>query len=179
MPRRRLPNCLTGDEPDRLLAAAKKPRDRLLMLCGLLLGLRVSELVGRRVEDLDLDQAVCQCRRGKGDKDRAVPIPARLLPELRTWLAGRRDGWLFPGVGCSGHLSVRAAQLLVQGAARRAGIARRVTPHRLRHSYAVRLLRTGADIMEIKELLGHSSVSTTQVYLSADAERMRAAVDRL
>jgi integrase len=93
---RRLPSCLRGDEPDRLLAAAPTRRDRLLIGCGLLLGLRVAELVGLRVEALDLARGVCMVWRGKGDKDRAVPIPARLLPELAAWLDGRTGGWLFP-----------------------------------------------------------------------------------
>lgn len=179
MARRRLPSSLRGDEPDRLLHQSAGPRDRLLYQCGLYLGLRVSELVGLAVEDIDLSRGVCTVRHGKGDKDRAVPIPAKLLPELRAWIGERQTGWLFPSPRGAGHLSARAVQVSIRKAAQRAGIARHVTPHKLRHSYATNLLRRGADIVEIKELLGHSSIATTQVYLSADPERLRDAVDRL
>ncbi len=175
-----LPVSLRGDEPDRLLGSARTPRDRLLYLCGLLLGLRVSELVGLRVEDLDLDGGTCTVRHGKGDRDRALPIPARLLPELRSWIGTRRDGWVFPSPRSkTGHLSARAVQLSIRAAAARAGISRHTTPHKLRHSYATRLLQRGADIIEVRDLLGHSSVSTTQIYLSSEPERLRSAVDRL
>ncbi len=175
---KRLPHSLRGDEPDRLLVATRGPRDRLLVLFGLYLGLRCAEIVCRRVEDLDLAGGVCQVRRGKGDRDRAVPIPARLRPELAAWLDGR-SGWVFPGRGRAGHLTTRGVQKVVAAAARRAGIARHVHPHALRHSYATRLLRTGADILEVRDLLGHASIATTQLYLSSEPERLRAAVDRL
>jgi site-specific recombinase XerD len=180
MTRRRLPQSLQSDEPERLTRAARSPRDRLLLRTGLFLGVRVAELVGLRVEDVDLVAAVVQVRRGKGDRDRAVPIPAALLPELRAWLDGRAAGWLFPSpVDPQQHLSIRAVQRMVGRCRARAGIARAVTPHKLRHSFAVALLRSGADIIEVRDLLGHASVATTQVYLSATSERLRAAVDRL
>lgn len=176
---RRLPSSLCGDEPDRLLAAARNPRDRAILLLGFFCGLRISEIVGRRVEDLDLDRGMIQVRHGKGDKDRAVPIPAKILAELRAWVGDRREGFVFPGRGGSGHLTRNAVNLSIQAAAARAGITRRCTPHSTRHTYATRLLRTGADIIEVRDLLGHSSVATTSLYLSSDPERLRGAVDRL
>jgi site-specific recombinase XerC len=175
---RRLPKCLRRMEADAVVAAARKPRDRLLALTGLLCGLRVSELHGLDVEDINRESATLMVRRGKGDKDRSVPIPDRLLTELAQFLAGRTNGPVFLSRKWGARLGVRAMQLIVQRLGERAGLPRRVTCHQLRHSYAQRLLETGATIMEVRDLLGHSSVATTQVYLFADPSRMRAAVNR-
>jgi integrase/recombinase XerD len=176
---KRLPICLRGDEPDRLLAAVRCPRDRIIFLVGLYLGLRVSEIVGRRVEDVDLERAMYTVRGGKGDKDRVVPIPAKVLRDLQDWIGERKEGWLFPSRGRTGHVTARAVQVAIEKAAKKAGIARHVTPHKLRHTYATRLLQRGADIIEVRDLLGHASVATTQIYLGSEPERLRAAVDRL
>jgi integrase/recombinase XerD len=176
---KRLPVSLRGDEPDRLLAAVRCPRDRIVYLCGLYLGLRISEIVCRRVEDVDLQQSLYMVRHGKCDKDRSVPVPARLLPELRAWVGDRKEGWLFPSRGKTGQVTARGVQMAIAKAAKRAGIPRHVTPHKLRHTYATRLLQRGATIMEVRDLLGHASVATTQIYLECEPERLRAAVDRL
>ncbi len=176
----RLPISLRGDEPERLIGVASTHRDRILLLMGYYLGLRVSEIVGCLVEDIDLDVAFCTVRRGKGDKDRAVPIPAALLPDLRAWIGGRTSGWLVPSKrSVTGHHAIRSVQKMIKAAAIRAGIARRVTPHKLRHTFAIRLLERGAHIIEVRDLMGHASVSTTEVYLGSEPERLRAAVDRL
>lgn len=176
--RRRLPKCLPRPDADALVAAARRPRDRLLVLTGFYCGLRVSELHGLDIEDLDLGSAVLTVRHGKGDKARAVPIPDRLVIEFRQFLGERRSGPVFLSRKWQARLGVRAMQLLVQRLGERAGLPRRVTCHQLRHSYAQRLLETGATIMEVRDLLGHSSIATTQVYLFADPSRMRAAVNR-
>ena len=126
---RRLPKTLTGDEPARLLAAIYKPHHRLMAKLGLYLGLRISEILNLRVEELDLERGMCQVRCGKGDKDRAVPIPAKLLPELRAWCAGR-EGLLFASPRRSGRpICARTVQKMIRSAALRAGIFRKVTPH--------------------------------------------------
>ena len=137
-----------------------------------------------RIEDVDLCQGMAFIRQGKGDKDRYVPIPAKLSGQLRAWIADRREGWVFPSPLSSDRLCSRGIQRLMKRIATKANIAganvpRKVTPHKLRHAYASRLLQTGADIMEVRDLLGHSSVATTQVYLHTDPDRMRAAVERL
>lgn len=181
MARHRLPKCLPGNEPARLLACAKGTRGRLIVLLGLYCGLRVSEIAERRIEDVDLNEGILQVRRGKGDKDRTVPIPSKVLPLLKAYIECRAAaaGWLFPGRGDTGHLTARAIQLQIDTAARRASLARHVTPSMMRHSYATGLLRSGADIIEVRDLLGHASIATTQVYLSALPERLRSAVERL
>ncbi len=197
-PRKRKPKRLPRSLPERdlaaLLAAAPEGRDRLLLETGLGMGLRVSEITKLEVPDLDLEARTALVREGKGSKDRSVPIPDWLAVKLARWLAGRTLGFVFPGSGRrkttdSGawwgrRLSSRTVQRVIKRAATKAGLPgaedpRRVTPHKLRHSFATRALRAGADIIEVRDLLGHSSVSTTQVYLSSDASRLRDVVNRV
>jgi site-specific recombinase XerD len=178
--RKRLPGYFHGDEVERLLAATRCRRDRLLLELALGTGLRVSELAALRVQDLDVTRGTCFVARGKGDKQRTQPVPARLLPALRDWLAGHPGGWLWPSPrGKSGHLSVRAIQSLIVAAARRAGIARRVHAHMTRHHFATKLLQNGVNIRVVQELLAHEHLSSTELYTHVEAEHLRAAVDRL
>lgn len=183
MARKRLPVPLRQTEADGLLAAAARPRDRLAVLCSLYLGVRVAELTALEVPDVDLEARLARVRHGKGDRDRAIPIPRALVEPLRAWIGSRTSGYLLPSPR-GGRLSTRAVQLLFKRLAVRAGIPdalkpRKVTPHKARHRYAQQLLQKGATIIEVRDLLGHSSVATTQIYLFADAEGLRAAVDRL
>lgn len=191
---RKLPNVLRPSESEALLSAAQAAinnargpkrtaacvRDRMIIFAGLYLGLRVSELVKLRVEDLDLDpqRAAVNVIGGKGDKDRFVPIPGKLLGSLAAWVGDRKTGPVFPGPG-GRHLSPRTVQLRILQLGADAGIARRVKPHTLRHSYATTLVDRGADLMLVKDLMGHASISTTQIYLHTSTERLRGAVEKL
>lgn len=180
MARRRLPKTLRGAEPELLEAATRCERDRVIIQVGRLMGLRVSEITKLRIEDLDLPERVALIARAKGDKDRYVPIPARLVEELRRWTAGRTAGYLFPSPRGTGRpLTTRAVQYLTAAAGVRAGISKRVTPHKLRHTYATTLLDRGANLREVQELLGHASVATTEIYTYVSVDRLRGAVDRL
>lgn len=183
MPRKRLPRSLPPSETDALAGVAKTPRDRLIVLAGSVCALRVSEITGLEVPDLDLDAGTLLVRRGKGDRDRSVPVPGWLCGEFRDYLGGRATGPVFPSRSGGGRLSSRAVQRLlvrlgVAAGLPDAGKPRRCNPHRLRHAAATTLLRSGMDIVELRDYLGHSSISTTQVYLSADATRMRAASEK-
>lgn len=178
MARRRLPKPLRGGEADRLAGHAGSERDRLIIRCGLLLGLRVSEICALTVPEVDLDDGIVLISRGKGDKDRYVPIPSQLVSELAAWLGGRREGYVFPSPR-GGPLTTRAVRYMVGRVAEEAGIVRRVAPHALRHTYATKLLDTGADLRQVQELLGHASISTTEVYLHVSRDRLRSAVERL
>ncbi len=153
-------------------------------MVGLYLGPRVSEICRLQIEDLDLEQRLAFIREGKGGKDRVVPIPTRLIQPLRDWIGERQSGHLFPSPRGGGRLSSRQVQRLVKEIARQAGIAgvdvpRRITPHKMRHSYATRLLQSGADIREVQELLGHEDLQTTAIYTHVVRGRLQAAVDRL
>ena len=183
---RRLPDTLDVGEVERLLEAASEGgvRDRALLELLYAAGLRVSEAVGLDREDLSLDGAFVRVI-GKGDKERLVPIGDVALDWLTTWLAGPRPalterrhvapirgGPLFLG-DRGGRLTRQAAWAAVSGAARRAGLAGRVSPHTLRHSFATHLLEGGADLRVVQELLGHASISTTQLYTHLTGERIR------
>ncbi len=182
--RRRLPTFFRANESDALVAAAKTERDRLIVQVGLYLGLRCSEITDLRIERIDLAKSQVFVAHGKGDKDRYVPIPERLRPLLQAWIGDRREGLLFTSRSRGGRLSNRAVQRLFKGIARKAGIAgveqaRKVTPHKLRHTYATTLLEKGANIRELQELLGHSSVATTEIYTHVVTSRLKGVVDRL
>jgi integrase len=184
MPKRRLPRSFPLAEARALLGGTTRDRDSLILQCGLYMGLRVSEITRLEVPDLDLEAGQCLVREGKGGKDRTVPIPSRLAADLRTWLAGRVVGYVFPSPRGSGRLSSRAVQRMIKRVAVRAGIPdaekpRKVHPHKLRHTFATQALRSGADIIEVRDLMGHSSVATTQVYLSADGARLKDVSERL
>src|SRR6266702_4453009 len=180
MARRRLPVYLRDKELSRLLDAVPNQRDRLIVLVGAYAGLRVSEILNLRIGDLDFEDGMLEVRVGKGDKDRTIPMHVLLARALRVHIGSAQAGWLFPsGRSGSGHLMRRAVQLMIHSAAERAGIVRHVTPHKLRHTFASNLLFAGADLLEIKDLLGHASVSTTQSYAFCRPERLREAVDRL
>lgn len=182
MPRRRkLPSYLRDAELAGILASATSHRDRCILLLGLYCGLRVSEISRLRVADLDLnpDEPTLFVNQGKGGKDRYVPVPARILGDLRSLVENRR-GWVFPSPRTPGRpLAVRTIFDVVRGAAREAGIERRTSPHVLRHTYATRLLDADADLLTIKDLLGHASVATTQIYAHVSQRRARRAVDSL
>jgi integrase/recombinase XerD len=173
--RQTLPSVLTVEEIERLLAApdATTPlgiRDRCLFEVLYATGLRVSELLGLRVDQIDWTRRSIQVL-GKGSKERivlvgdlAVDALERYVHEARPLLEGDAtcDALFLSHLGKA--LSVRGFHLVLQRHLAHCGIARRVTPHTLRHSFATHLLEGGADLRTVQELLGHASVSTTQVY---------------
>jgi integrase/recombinase XerD len=183
---RRLPDTLSVDEVARMLdaASAAGPRDRALLELLYAAGLRVSEAIGLDLEDVSTDGAFVRVI-GKGDKERLVPIGEEALDALAAWLDGVRadlvarhhvqpvrGGPLF--VGDRGRrLARQQAWKAVQAAASAAGLAARVSPHTLRHSFATHLLEGGADLRVVQELLGHASISTTQLYTHLTGERIR------
>jgi integrase/recombinase XerD len=180
---KRLPKALSLDEIQRLLAAPDDSmptglRDRALMELIYGAGLRVSEAVGLRLEDLSLDTAAVRVT-GKRGKTRWVPLPTLTMPWIEGYLSqarplldrrGRPE--VFLGAK-GGALSRSMGYRILESAARRAGFERAIGPHVLRHSYAVHLLRGGADLRAVQELLGHASVSTTQVYTQLDLDAVK------
>ena len=183
---RRLPDTLDVDEVDRLLEAASVGgmRDRALLELLYAAGLRVSEAIGLDREDLSLDGAFVRVI-GKGDKERLVPIGEVSIDHLSDWIVGPRavlieahhvapvrGGPLFLG-DRGRRLARQQAWAAVHGAASRAGLDGKVSPHTLRHSFATHLLEGGADLRVVQELLGHASISTTQLYTHLTGERIR------
>jgi site-specific recombinase XerD len=171
-------SVLSEHEVAAIGEVARSTRDRALLAVMLGAGLRAGEVVALDVSDVHEDQdgeITLYVRLGKGRKDRSVPVLAPVAALLRRYLAetGRRlggDGPLFlsgdrAGKG-SGRLSARGVGYLVAGLASAAGIdAKRVSPHALRHTYALRALRSGSNVVAVGKLLGHASIQTTQRYL--------------
>ncbi|MFN3778200.1 MAG: site-specific tyrosine recombinase XerD [Brevundimonas aurantiaca] len=184
---RPLPKSLSRDEIDRLLAAAAA-RDaaaglRLVALVELAYasGLRVSELLGLKVEAVRRDPAYLIVR-GKGGKERLAPLNPAARTALKAWLTARDarrkpetpdSPWLFPSSGRSGHLTPRRFAQLLDEAAIAAGLdPARVSPHVLRHAFATHLLEGGADLRVVQTLLGHADIATTQIYTHVATDRL-------
>jgi integrase/recombinase XerD len=197
-PSRLLPETLTVAETERLLEGAggdevaamdrsggpHELRDRAILELLYAAGLRISELIGLDREDLSVDGAFVRVI-GKGDKERLVPVGDVALDWLSRWIDGPRVGLLRIGhviplrggplfLGDrGGRLARQQAWAAVKRAASRAGLTGRVSPHTLRHSFATHLLEGGADLRIVQELLGHASISTTQLYTHLTGERIR------
>jgi len=183
-PARLLPETLTVDETERLLEAASDIRARALLELLYAAGLRISEAINLDLEDLSRDGAFVRVI-GKGDKERLVPVGEVALDWLAAWIddpraalvalhhvAPVRGGPLFLG-DRGGRLARQQAWTAVKRAADGAGLTDRISPHTLRHSFATHLLEGGADLRVVQELLGHASISTTQLYTHLTGERIR------
>ncbi|ABK66870.1 MULTISPECIES: site-specific tyrosine recombinase XerD [Mycobacterium avium complex (MAC)] len=188
-PGRRLPKSLTIDQVLALLEAAggESPADGPLTLRNRALlellystGARISEAVGLDVDDVDT-QARSVLLRGKGGKQRLVPIGRPAVAALDAYLVRGRSELARRGRGTpaiflnvrGGRLSRQSAWQVLQDAAERAGITSGVSPHMLRHSFATHLLEGGADVRVVQELLGHASVTTTQIYTMVTVHALR------
>jgi integrase/recombinase XerD len=189
-PARRLPKAIPLESVLALLEAAggtgpRQLRDRAMLEFLYSTGARISEVVGLDVDDIDLVDRVVRLR-GKGSKERQVPVGSYAVAALdaflvqgRPALAGGRTARFSPAVFLNargGRLTRQAAWQILRAAAERSGIpglADQVSPHTLRHSYATHLLEGGADIRSVQELLGHASVTTTQVYTLVTVDSLR------
>lgn len=158
-------------------------RRRYEMLFGLLLnaGLRISEALGLRVTDVRLVDGLAKSVRviGKGDKERLVPLPAAFGAVFGFWLKDRHRTEAIFAKTDGQPISAQAARNYLRGMLRKAGIEKKISPHKLRHTYATNLLNTGAELVDIKALLGHESIATTQIYTNVGQERMEKVVGRL
>jgi len=165
----------------RALEARRRPRDRALVALMAFGGLRVAEVAGLEVGDVAITArtGTVRVRRGKGDVERAVPLPKEARGAVAAWIAGRPKG---PGpalfAGPTGEpLSVRAMHRAVAGAGRAAGMD--LSPHALRHTYVTRLVRQGVDLATVAELAGHRRLETTRRYARPSEEDRQAAVELL
>lgn len=181
----RIPHVLSASQVTKLLAAPEARdrcylRDRALLETLYAVGARASEVAGLALGDLFLPQAFLKCR-GKGDKERVVPLGKPALAALEAYLNEQRPRLAghsaCPRVFLSkGGKPLTRVQVwkLVRKYAHRVGLAGKVSPHTLRHSFATHLLEGGADLRVVQELLGHASISTTQLYTHVDRKRLHA-----
>jgi integrase/recombinase XerD len=180
----RLPRVLTRDEVNRLLdqprgVAPLALRDRALLEVMYACGLRASEAVGLELADVDLEEGLLRAR-GKGSKERLVPIGRTALAALRVYCRSGRPTLLGERSTSRVFLNRRGTGLtrqglykIVKGHARRAGLAEKMSPHTLRHTFATHLLAGGCDLRSLQEMLGHADLATTQVYTHLSAERLK------
>lgn len=169
-----LPDVLTRDEVRQLIDAVRTPHNRTYFWTVYSLGLRMTEALHLQIGDIDSARMLVHLHRGKGAKDRYVPLPQRTLDVLRAyWATHRNPLWLFPATGRDRKAAATATEPMargsVQGALRRVvgqlGLKKRVSIHTLRHSYATHLLEAGVNLRLIQQYLGHSSLQTTTLYL--------------
>lgn len=180
---RKLPEVLSPSEVARVLARARNPKHRAILMLLYSAGLRVGEVVRLRPTDLDVERGLVRVRKGKGSKDRYTLLADRAVEAVRLYLgAFPAREWLFPGGRPGRHLTVRSVQRVVQRAAQAAGIPKHVTAHTLRHSFATHLLECGTNLRIIQELLGHHSPRTTQIYThvaTSTLQSVRSPLDNL
>jgi integrase/recombinase XerD len=180
----RLPRVLTRQEVAKLLGEPKgtEPRalrDRALLEILYACGLRVSEAIGLELADVDLEERMLRAR-GKGSKERLVPIGRQAVSALRAYCLRGRPALLGPRAESRLFVNHRGSPLsrqglykIVQRHARGAGLETRMSPHTLRHSFATHLLAGGCDLRSLQEMLGHADLATTQLYTQLSAERLK------
>lgn len=183
----RLPKVLSPEMVDSLLLAPVGPfdryylRDRALLAVMYATGCRVSEVVGLKLQDIQLTENYCRCT-GKGNKQRMVSLNPVACEAIQKYLEHERPNLITVAGADSGHLFLtrsgrvmnrESVWALVQRYASRVGCAQEVSPHTLRHSFATHLLAGGADIRALQEMLGHSSIRTTQVYTHVEHSRLK------
>jgi len=183
-----LPDVLSRDEVGRLIDAVRTPHNKAYLWTVYSLGLRLQEGLHLQVGDIDSRRMLVHVHRGKGAKDRYVPLPQRTLMMLREyWSSHRHPHWLFPATGRDHRQAATAQQPMakgsVQGAMRRVvqqlGLRKQVSIHTLRHSYATHLLEAGVNLRLIQQYLGHSSLQTTMVYLHLTSQGQQQAIDTI
>jgi len=173
-PEKKLPVVLSPQEVKRLLDAVAIPKHHAMLSVAYAGGLRVSEVAGLRIENIDSERMVIHVQAGKGKKDRFVPLSPRLLDELRAyWRISRPRPFLFPGQDPAQPITRETIWRVCRRAADKAGLAKRVSPHTLRHCFATHLLEAGEDIRTIQMLLGHRALRTTCRYTHVSVEKLR------
>ena len=168
---KKIPIVLTKDEIQQLFKATETTKSNLILQLLYSSGLRVSEIVNLKPTDLDLNENIGWVREGKGKKDRMFIISKKLSNKLEKFIKKHSDyNYLFSKAN---PLTTRNIQKIVQSTTKRANIEKSVHPHTLRHSFATHLLENGVDIAKIQRLLGHASLTTTQIYLHISTEQLK------
>ena len=170
---KKIPTVLSNEEVKSLLNAIENQKHKILISLMLSSGLRVSEAVSIKIEDINFDEKTLTVRSGKGNKDRITITSTKLLEEIKNYLTKRKDKnpYLFH-IGDT-HVTIKLAQKIIKQAARKAGINKRVYCHALRSTFATNLMNNGVNIRYIQALLGHSQLNTTQMYLNVSSDELK------
>ena len=187
---RALPKSLTLDEVERLLAETSKSdtrealRDKAMLELLYASGMRVSELVSLNLGDVNLREGYVRCF-GKGSKERLIPLHDSAIQAVQEYMKSARPALPYTTKETALFLNRRGERLtrqgfwlILKGYAKQADIKTRITPHTIRHSFATHLLRGGASLRHVQELLGHASITTTQVYTHLASEHVREEYDK-
>jgi site-specific recombinase XerD len=171
-----LPLVLSRDEVLKFLQCVRSRKQRMVLTTMYATGLRVGEAARLAVADIDSRRMTILVARGKGNKQRLVPLSQKLLTELRLfWKTHRDPVWLFPARLPGRPLHISILMKTCQRAVARAGLNRRVCTHTLRHTFATELLEAGVDLLSIQKILGHKSLNTTAIYLHVRRDHLQAA----
>lgn len=163
---RRLPIVLSRDEMWHLLGLVRRPKPRMSLILMYTCGLRVSEAVNLRIDDIDGKRMVVWARNTKGHRDRSIPLPVQTLTELRIyWRQHRPSTWLFPSRYTGKPITASCVQHCLKATVQQSDIRKNVSCHTLRHSYATHLVEAGVHLRVIQALLGHKSITSTFVYM--------------
>jgi integrase/recombinase XerD len=169
----KLPIVLSPEEVLHFLGCVQMLMHRVILTVCYAAGLRISEAIRLIATDIDSQRMTIRVDQGKGMKDRYVMLSSRLLETLRNWWrVSRPKQWLFPGDIPGRHITRSAVELACEKAHQLSGISKPVTPHSLRHAFAVHLLESGTDVRTIQLLLGHRSLATTARYLRIATSRV-------
>jgi site-specific recombinase XerD len=162
---KKLPVVLSQEEISRILSSVGNIKHRLILMLVYSAGLRVSEVVKLKLEDIDVERKLIHIRGAKGRKDRYTMLSDVVIGSLEVYLkAYQPEKWLFPGQKTGSHITTRTVQRIFEDTIEKAGIKKDVSVHSLRHSFATHLLESGTDLRYIQELLGHKSSKTTEIY---------------
>jgi len=180
---RKLPVILSREDVKRLIQSVGNVKHKAILMLAYSAGLRVSEVVRLRVEDIDSKRWMIHIRASKGRKDRYTVLSNVVLEVLKEyWNKYRPKNWLFPGAKESNHITTRTVEKILENARQKAGIPKHITVHTLRHSFATHLLESGTDIRYVQELFGHKSLKTTEIYTHVsekDIARIRSPLDTI
>ena len=168
-----LPTVLSRNEISKILESPKNAKYKLLLSLAYGAGLRVSEVIGLKVQDLDFKELTVHIKRAKGQKDRISIIPESLVDSLKNLIAGKdKEEFIFASER-GGKLTTRTAQKVFENALRDSDVKKDATFHSLRHSFATHLLENGTDVRYVQELLGHQNIRTTQMYTQVTNPKLK------
>jgi integrase/recombinase XerD len=171
---KKIPLVMTREEVKKLIVSAKTKKSRLIISLLYACGMRVSELTILKISEIDFNEKIGYIRQSKGNKDRLFNLPEFLLNDLKKQVELQKSiksPFLFSGP--NGSLSSRNLQKIISSLSKNVGINKQIHCHTLRHSFATHLLENGVDLRKIQELLGHSDLSTTQIYTHISREELK------
>jgi integrase/recombinase XerD len=170
---KKIPITLSKKEIKNLLESIKNIKHRILLELMVASGLRVSEAVALKIEDIDFEEKTIHVKSGKGGKDRKTIVSVSVLKLINEYLDIRKIDSEYLFEKKEGHIGVKLPQLIIKEAAKKARIRKKISCHTLRHSFATHLLNEGVDIRFIQVLLGHADISTTQIYTKVSTEQIK------